>query len=178
MTELAEIITPTPERLAHAGQLLELPHVDQRTRRYAHRVVGVVYTLHRDGKVSDQCYRAHETFALDWERANRVSSAIASYGERIGAIGDAGELAELRKVAAWRRTADALASVASASGRMALVMTVSPRKADAVSTVRPYTLEEIGREVSHFRTRSQATAAAFSVLDSALWQLHRFYEPG
>lgn len=178
MTEYAETIAPTPERMRHAGAYLERPHIDQRTHRTAHRVVGLVYTMHRDGKLPDECWRAHERFAADWETANRTSSAIGGYGERIGGSLGMSDTAEIRKALCWQRAGDAIASVASERGRRALVMSVSARPADEISTARPYTLEEIGRATSHYRASKEARASAMATLESALWQLHRFYEPG
>lgn len=174
MTELADTIAPTPERERHAGVFLERSHVDQRTNRRAHRIVGLVYTLHRDGKLSDECWRAHVRFEEDWTTANRTSSAIGGYGERIGGSTGASDRAEIRKTLAWKHAADALASLASPQARRALVMSVSACPAGG----RPYSLEEIGQECSTYRQRGQAVAAATATLRDALWHLHKHYEPG
>lgn len=173
MTDLVDTIAPTPERMRHAGAFLERPTIDQRTERRAHRVVGLVYTLHRDGKLSDECWRAHARFEQDWTTGNRTSSAIGGYGERIGGH-DGSDRGEIRKTLAWQHAADALASLASPHARRAVVMSVTASTTNA----RPYTLEEIGRECSHCRDAAQARTAGAVTLRDALWQLHKHYEPG
>ena len=173
MTEL-DTIALTPERERHAGAFLEQPVIDQRTNRRVHRIVGLVYTLHRDGKLSDECWRAHARFEADWTTANRTSSAIGGYGERIGSSSDTSDRVEIRKSLAWRHAADALASLASPHARRALIMSVTACPTGG----RPYSLEEIGRECSHCSDKAQARTAAAITLRDALWHLHKHYEPG
>jgi hypothetical protein len=173
MTELADTIALTPERERHAGAFLERPHVDQRTERRAHRVVGLVYALHRDGKLPDECFAAHGRFEQDWTTANRTSSAISGYGERIGGH-DGSDRGEIRKSMAWGHANSALDALASDEARRAVLMSVTVSPAGG----RPYTLEEIGQQCSHFRTKDQARAAGMITLRDALYQLHKHYEPG
>ncbi|MDX2288178.1 MAG: hypothetical protein NW217_05085 [Hyphomicrobiaceae bacterium] len=179
MTDTAEMIAPTPERIAHAMGLMEAPEINQRVQRRAYQAQSIVARMHTDGKISDECLRAFQRFDTDWSVGHAVPSAIAGYGERIAsASSDGGEHAEVRKIVAKQRSDQALASIGSPHGQRALMMAVAPRQADATSTLRPYTLEEIGRACSTCRDRAQAMAAGMVTLRDALYQLHLHYDEG
>jgi len=175
MTDLADTIAPTPERMRHAGAFLERPTIDQRTERRAHRVVGLVYTLHRDGKLSDECWRAHARFEEDWTTANRTSSAIGGYGERVGGH-DGSDRAEVRKMLAWKHTQDALNAMSRPKYRLALELSVTAK--EGTFPVRPHDAEDIGRMITGRKHPQQARAAGQEIIEEALWQLHKHYGPG
>lgn len=169
-------IAPTPERMQHAGALIEEPEVNQHRARRAFRVVSLVASMHARGSINDDCLRAFERFEQDWAVAHRVPSAVAPYGERFGSASDMDDTSQVRKDNARRRSAEAMHAIGSPHARRALLMAVCPRPADATSTMRPYSLEEIGRACSTYTSKMHAVTVGNVVLRDALWQLHLHYE--
>lgn len=178
MTATMELVAPTRERLEHAKGFAEAPEVNQTTMRRAWRILPLVLSLYRQDKIDADCIQAYERFAEDWEVGNRSSFKIASYGERIGSASDIDDTAEIRKANAYRRARNALDSIGSPHARRALMMTVASRPADAISTMRPYTIEEIGRLCCGVNNKPQAIAAGMTTLRDALYQLRLHYDEG
>lgn len=174
MTDLLDTIAPTPERMAHAGPLMEMPEISQHKERRAYRVVSLVCGMHARGVLDDACLSTYERFERDWQLANRSPSAISGYGERIGGSDERGDVAAEKKRLAHVRTQLALASIGSPFAKLAIVMAVSSRP----DTGMPYNLEDIGREVSSAKQRGQAIAWGTATLQHALYQLRLHYEEG
>jgi hypothetical protein len=174
-----QTIAPTPERIAHAMGLMDAPEVTQSREIRAYKQASLVARLHKAGKLSDECLKAFERFDDDWHVGNAVPSGVGGYGERIaGASPDGGEHAEVRKLLAKRRADEAEASIGSPSARRALRMIVGPRRDDPTCTLRPYTVEDIGRMACGMHNRVQAIAAGTTTLRDMLWQLHLHYDEG
>jgi hypothetical protein len=167
-------MSPMRERIAHAAGLIDAPEVNQARSRRAWRLVPLVEAMHRDNKISDDCLKAYARFEHDWAVANRTSSGIGSYGERINSTRDGDGIGELRKAAAHRRIETAQQSIGSPHGRKALVMAVTSKH----ETSLPHTLEDIGRACSTCANRAQAVAAGMATLRDALYQLHQHYDEG
>lgn len=168
-------IGPTAERIAHAGGLMEMPEITQRVQRRHHRVLSLVDGMHARGHLDEDCVMAYRRFERDWSLANSSPACVAAYGERIGGKGDGDETRDERKAAANARVTGALHAIASPMARRALVMAVSSRPADGISTVRPYSLDEIGRSCTSFASKMTSISAATALLHTVLHQLHRYY---
>jgi hypothetical protein len=134
--------------------------------------------LHSRGSIDDRCLTAYQRFERDWETGHRSPSCVAGYGERLTSAGDMADGGEIKKANAYRRSRKALEALGSPHAKLALMMLVSVRPADAISTVRPYSLEEIGRACSSYTARVAAITAGSIVLRDALYQLHLHYDEG
>lgn len=173
MTDVAEAIAPTAERISRAAGMIEAPVVNQTRSRRAWRLVPLVEAMHREGKISDDCLKAYVRFEGDWTIANRTSSGIGSYGERIRASDDTDGTSELRKAIARKRITAAQDSIGSPHGRKALLMSVTSKH----ETSLPHTLDDIGRACG-VANGPQARAAGMATLRDALYQLHLHYDEG
>lgn len=173
MTDAVEAMAPTAERIARAAGLIEAPVINQARSRRAWRLVPLVEAMHRDNKISDDCLKAYVRFEGDWTIANRTSSGIGSYGERICSSDDLDDTAEIRKAVARRRITIAQNSIGSPHGRKALIMAVTSKH----ETSLPHTLDDIGRACG-VTNGPQARAAGMATLRDALYQLHLHYDEG
>lgn len=164
-------LAPTTERLRKAVHV-EKPSQDQKTKRDAWRIVGVVETMYKRGQLSDECWEAFQRFERDVDRADRVSSAIAKYGERAGIGGTpVSQLAadvfcpEDLKVAAVRRVEEAMEAIGHVP-TVAALMTV---------ILKETTLEKLGRQFFGWKDAKQARAAAVTALQHGCYSLAQFY---
>ncbi len=170
-----DTITPTLERLARAPAY-EGPQVDQRTTRRAYRLLSLVETLERDGKLPRDSVTAHARFARDHAIASRMPRCIAGYGDVAGdgtpisqrIEEEGGDLLESRRFDARMRMDRALAALSSQTMRTALMLSVT----DDVG------LEGIGRACTAYTSRVPAIAAGLVILQECCWQLHLHYDPG
>jgi hypothetical protein len=166
-----DVIAPTPERLSKAVYV-EKPAKDQKTKRDAWRIVSPVETMYKRGQLSEECWQAYQRFERDLDRADRVTSAIAKYGERAGAGGTpVSQLAtevicpEDIKIAAIQRVEEAMEAIGHTPTIAALKTAI----------LKETTLEEIGRKFGGWRNKAQACAAAVTMIQHGCYRLAVHY---
>lgn len=166
-----EFIAPTQDRLRKAPHV-ERPSLDQKTKRDAWRIVGIAETMWKRGQLSDDCWQAFQRFERDYDRADRVSSAIAKYGERAGAgRTPVSQLAtevicpEDLKTAATQRIEQAMEAVGHVPTIAVLITMIT----------KETTLEDIGRKFGGWKNAPQARAAAVTMVQQGCYRLAQFY---
>ena len=166
-----ELIAPTQDRIRKAVHV-EKPSFDQKTKRDAWRIVGVAETMWKRGQLSEECWEAFQRFERDYDRADRVSSAIAKYGERAGAGGTpVSQLAtevicpEDIKAAAVRRVEEAMDEIGHRPTVCVLVTMIT----------KETTLEDLGRRFGGWKNAPQARAAAVTMIQQGCYRLAQFY---
>lgn len=179
MTDAVEVmIAPTMERLRHVrGAGVDVPVVDRRVSRKAWRIVHVVETMHRAGKIDDRRWGAWERFERDWDRASYSPSLVARYGAAAGVGGTpvsqmsamaltTADVGDNRRLYAIERTRDALLAVMLPRLQQALVMVVSEQ----------CTLDQIGARISRYTQEKQRAAVAAAAIEDGLWLLYQHYQ--
>ncbi len=165
------LLGPTVERLRRAPDF-DVPVVDEKRRRPAFRIVDVVETMFRDGKIREEQVNAFRQFERDYNEASKSSVLLCRYGER--ASGGGTPLSQLasdllcpeeRRADAFRRASDAAKAVCEPRSVEVLVKLV---------TEQP-TLEQLGRSVLMILNKPQATAAAMRTVQTATWHLAQHY---
>lgn len=166
-----DYVAPTPERLKKAPHV-ERPMKDQKTKRDAWRIVSPVETMYKRGQLSEECWQAFQRFERDLDRADRVTSAVAKYGDRAATGGTpVSQLAtevicpEDIKTAAVRRVEEAIGAIGHVP-TIAALKTVS---------LKETTLEEIGRKFGGWKNKPQATAAAVTMIQQGCYRLAVHY---
>lgn len=179
VAERTEAVGPTTERLRKAlaiGGRVEMPIEDRRVVRRAWRMVNVVETMHRDGKLTAERWEAWQRFHRAWVAAEMGPRVIQQYGDRFGGGGtpesqvtaeafDMGDAREVRRVMQREHVRDALEAVSAPGLQRVLVMAAGVE----------CSLETIGRSVSSLADRKQVIAVAAALIDTALWLLYCHY---
>lgn len=146
--------------------------VDDKRRRQTFRIVDVVETMFRDGKIRQEQINSFRQFERDYTTAVKSSVLLARYGER--ASGGGTPLSQLasdllcpeeRRADAYRKASDAAKAVCEPSSVEILIKLV---------TEQP-TLEQLGRNVLMVPNKSQAIAAAARTIQTATWHLAQHY---
>lgn len=75
-----DAITPTPERIAKAGERYQPPATDQRVKRQAHKVKSTIEWMHDKGGLSDEQFLCASDLATAIFGARNGLSIIGSYG--------------------------------------------------------------------------------------------------
>lgn len=165
------LVGPTAERLRRAPDF-DVPLVDEKRRRPAFRIVDVIETMFRVGKIRAEQVNAFRQFERDYTEANRGGSLLSRYGERASGGGTpitqlASDLLcpEERRADAYRRVSDAAQAVAEPRCVEMLIAVVTKQS----------TLEDLGRDILMIGNKSQAVAVASRTLQMATWHLAQHY---
>jgi len=169
MTDTAEMIAPTAERLARARGLIDAPEVSQTKVRRSYRIMPLVEGLHARGKIEKEQLDAYLTFERDWLVGNRMPACIAAYGERVGSKADISEQTEIRKFNAARRVEQALAAIGDERSRQRMAIEL------VVSGGEDVDLEYVGKRCTAYTGRVPAITAGLILLQEALHRLHVHY---
>lgn len=166
------LLGPTPERVAKAAGGVDVPVVDTKRRRNAFRVVGIVETMLREGRLRPEQAAAFRKWERDMAVAHSSSALLSRYGELTGSGGTplsqlASDLLspEERRTDAHRSLAQAAISVGEPRTVEVLIMLATT---DA-------TLEQIGRHVLMVGNRPQAKAQAERTIQLGTYWLARHY---
>lgn len=172
------LVGPTVSRIAQAkGIEIEMPVVNRRVVRKAWRMVSVIETMRREGKLCDGRWEAWERFERDWRRTELGASIISKYGEQAGSGGT--PLTQLREMAFERAAAlDEVRFQATRRVMQALSAVGVPRMQWALLMVagQECNLEMIGQRISRYADRGKAIAVAASAIEDGLWLLHNHYQ--
>jgi hypothetical protein len=168
---MTTLLGPTRQRVDKAAGV-DVPIVDQRSRRQAFRVVDVIETMGRRGKLHDFQAAAFRRFEKDYTTVHKSSVLLGRYGA--AASGSGTPLSQLandllcpeeRRADAYTRVSEAALAVGEPRTVEALILVVS---SDA-------TLEDIGRVVLMIGNRPQAKVAAERTLQMGTYGLARHY---
>lgn len=177
MSEMFETIAPTKQRLAKVKSGLRSPTTDQKQSRRAWQIVSIVETMFSNGRISAECRNAFDRFVEDWVKATYHPSRISQYGtqavsrtplsqmtddaiDKMSVADDAREFAK-------GRVSGALNAVGGL-GRDALMLAMR----------EDLDMQSLGVELSGYRGKMQAQAAAAVILRDALYRLHIHYDEG
>lgn len=175
-----EMVGPTSQRVrraASSGTAFDMPVEDRRVARRAWRMVNVVETMHREGKLCSDRWAAWQRFQRAWLASEIGPSVIQKYGDRFGSGGtpdwqvmaeafDIADARESQRVLKRDQLRNALEAVSAPGLQRALVMAVGVE----------CSLETIGRSVSRYADRGKAIAVAASMIEVGLWLLHCHYQ--
>lgn len=162
-----DAISPTPERMQHHGGEIQTPHRDRKTNRDSYRLVPLIETLNRQGRLTDNQCGAFAIFHRDMERAERHRPVTSSYGDRIAGTGDETDICfETLKEQAHQRAMAALKAVEqpALTGVLRILVT------EDVNNLR-----EIGQRILNYKAAPAAQAAACLAVQSATWRLWQHY---
>jgi len=168
---MTALLGPTRERLAKAAGF-DVPAVDQKSRRQAFRLVDVIETMKRDGRLRDEQVNAFRQFEKDFTNSQRSSVLLCRYGEQ--ASGGGTPLSQLaydilcpeeRRAEAFGKARDAAVTVGEPRTVEALLMIVT----------EACNLERIGREVLMVMNKSQAIAVAARTVQMGTYMLALHY---
>lgn len=165
------LIGPTAERLRRAPDF-DVPVVDEKRRRAAFRIVDVIETMFRVGKIREEQKNAFRQFEKDYTEANRGSALLSRYGERASGGGTpisqlASDLLcpEERRAEAFRKVSEAAQAVCEPRCVEMLIAVVTEQAS----------LEDLGRRVLMVQNSAQAKAVASRTLQMATWHLAQHY---
>lgn len=168
---MTTIQAPSKERLAKAGDF-DVPHVDQRSRRTAFRIIGVVEGMERTGRLRREQVTAFQRFEKDLSLASRSSHTISRYGDEAGAGGTPLSQLSTDMLSMDERQSDVHRNIAAAVRAMS-----EPRTVEAVTmaAVKDTNLEQIGKLVLLIGNKTQAIASAARTLQMGTYLLALHY---
>jgi len=171
---------PTPEReaRANAGSVDRVEVEDEKGRRVvAHapkKFLSPIEALKRSRALSDGEVEAGAILYRDWFIGTHPSRVVPRYGEYLGRSheGEANQDAAARRAYHHRRWTKAIAhlgpSLTPVAGWLILEQPFDGENAAP-------SLEQVGKTISHYRRRDQATAAAVGMLKAVLARLRELY---
>lgn len=165
------MLGPTAERLRHASGC-DVPLIDSKSRRHAFRVVDVIETMFRVGKIRTEQYNAFRQFEKDYAKAQKGVMRLSRFGDRASGGGTPISQLAIDLLCPEECRMDAYAKISAAANAVG-----EPRCVEmliAASTERT-TLEELGRQVLLIGNKAQAAAVASRTLQMATWHLAQHY---
>lgn len=175
-----DTVGPTAQRVRHAGAAgveIHAPVTDRKVARKNWRMINVVETMHREGKIDDRRWSAWQRFYRDWVQAEMGSRVIQKYGSSFGGGGtpewqislDAFAMADERekfRIDRLDRLRYALEAISAPKMQVALVMAAGVE----------CSLDTIGERVCNYADRNKRMAVAFTLIDCGLWLLYNHYQ--
>lgn len=164
-------VGPTPERVAKATGV-DVPIVDNKRRRQAFRMVDVIESMHRQGRLREEGVAAFRKFERDLATAYASSPLLSRYGEQTGGRGT--PLSQLTSdiLCPEERRADAINDV-----HCAAVAVGEPRTVESLLAIatREVSLELIGRTILLVGNKTAAIAAAGRTVQIGTYSLAMHY---
>ena len=164
-------VGPTPERVAKASGV-DVPIVDQTRRRQAFRMVDVVETMRRDGRLRDESVAAFRKFEREVALSRLTSVQIGMYGDYVAGGSRLVAQIEGDGMSPEERRQEAHARLAQA--RMFIG---EPRTVEALMTIatEETSLEKIGRGILMIGNKTAAIAAAARTVQIGTYALAMLY---
>jgi hypothetical protein len=165
MTLIDEVIGPTPERLAKAGDDIEETSATQSQNWRAIRMLDghVIERLRNRDAISGDLYNAGCQFYSDWYHAGLASSGVIDPSREVVDGGQSKGVSDRRLAAMtrWQRAVQAVGKVHS----LVLIDVI----------LHEMTLELYGRKHHGYKAQKQAVQAAQTSLINALTELDYHY---
>ena len=177
---LPKKLGPTPEReaRAQAGSVDRVEVEDEKGRRVIaqapKKFLSPIEALTRSRALGDGEVEAGALYYRDWFIGTHPSRVVPRYGEYLGHAheGEANQDAAARRAyhhQRWIKAVEFLGeSLTPLAGWLILEQPFEGENA-------PPSLEQVGRSISHYKRRDQATAAAVGMLKAVLARLRELY---